>query len=254
MVDRDPRIRFSDRVQDYVTYRPGYPPEVLRILRDEVGLLPEFSVADVGSGTGLFSKLLLEHGCRVYGVEPNAPMRAAAERLLGSDARYTSIDGSAEATSLATASVDFVTCAQAFHWFDPQLARAEFRRIARPGARAALLWNTRELHADEFSEAYEQLVLAYGTDYAQTRHDSTRTHQAIVHLFETSGYERRTFRHDHILEFDQLRGLLLSASYIPKEPNLVEELTKKLRALFDQNMRQGLVSVRYKVEIYFGTL
>src|SRR5450631_505601 len=120
--------RFSDRVENYVRYRPGYPPEALQVLQNECGLAPNHVVADIASGTGIWTRMLLENGNPVSGVEPNTEMRQAGERLLATFPSFTSVTGSAEATTLADQSVDFVTAAQAAHWFDSEGARREFVR------------------------------------------------------------------------------------------------------------------------------
>src|SRR4029453_17979120 len=120
--------RFSSRVEDYIKYRPSYPPALLDTLVTQCRLTPTAEVADIGSGTGLLSELFLRNGNRVYGVEPNREMREAGERLLSAYPSFVSVDGRAEATMLDDASVDFVTAGQAFHWFDPPHARREFMR------------------------------------------------------------------------------------------------------------------------------
>jgi SAM-dependent methyltransferase len=135
------------------------PPEVLPFLEGECGLTDRWVVADIGSGTGILSELFLGNGNRVFGVEPNAEMRRAAERLLGGDARFTSVAGSAEATTLAEGSVDLVAAGQAFHWFDPEAARAEFLRVLKPGGWVALAWNARRRSGTPFLEDYERLLL-----------------------------------------------------------------------------------------------
>ena len=125
--------RFSDRVENYVLYRPGYPPEALQALRDECGLTPNHVIADIASGTGIWTRMLLQNGNKVFGVEPNPEMRKAGERLLAAFPNFTSVAGTAEATTLADQSVDFVTAAQAAHWFDRKRSRREFVRILKPG-------------------------------------------------------------------------------------------------------------------------
>src|ERR1700675_1047450 len=132
MAFADAKQRFSNRVVDYVRYRPGYPAALLDLLRAECGFSSNHLVADVGSGTALLTKLFLENGNRVFGVEPNQEMRQAGEEFLKSFPKFTSVAGSAEATTIGDASVDFVTAGQAFHWFDPRAARREFIRILKP--------------------------------------------------------------------------------------------------------------------------
>ena len=135
--------RFSDRVEKYVLYRPGYPPEALRTLQTECGLTPSHGIADIASGTGIWTRMLLENGNAVFGVEPNAEMRKAGERLLSGFPKFNSVAGTAEATTLADRSIDFVTAAQAAHWFDLPKARREFARILKPEGWAVLIWNER---------------------------------------------------------------------------------------------------------------
>ena len=172
-MSKAPTARFSDRVENYIRYRPGYPPEVIELLRAECGLEPAHVVADIASGTGVFTRLLLENGNAVFAVEPNAEMREAGNRLLDSHARLTSVAGTAEDTTLPSASVDFVTAAQAAHWFDRRRARAEFARILKPGGWCALIWNERRTETTPFLREYEQLLLSYGTDYKEIRHENT---------------------------------------------------------------------------------
>ena len=164
--------RFSDRVADYVRYRPGYPPETLDVLRDAVGLTSHSVVADIGSGTGISTELLLRSGAEVYGVEPNDPMRAAAESQLSANPKFRSVRGTAEATTLADGSVDIIAAAQAFHWFDRDRTRAEFTRILRPGGYVVLLWNSRHVDTTPLLRGYEALLQQYATDYNAVNHQN----------------------------------------------------------------------------------
>ena len=137
--------RFSNRVANYVKYRPGYPRAIIGYLEQTCGFTHESVVADIGCGTGLSSQLFLENCKRVIGVEPNAAMRAAAIEFLADFPDFSIIDGTSEATTLPDHSVDIVVAAQAFHWFDPERTRAEFRRILKPGGHVVLIWNERQL-------------------------------------------------------------------------------------------------------------
>src|SRR5215470_11011072 len=152
--------RFSSRVDNYVLYRPGYPPEVLETLQRDCGLTSSSVVADVGSGTGLLTKVFLDNGNSVFAVEPNQDMREAGERSLGGYPRFTSVDGTAEATTLASHTVDLVTAGQAAHWFDLAKARAEFARILKPKGWAVLVWNERKTASTPFLVEYENLLVA----------------------------------------------------------------------------------------------
>ncbi|MDQ6648272.1 MAG: class I SAM-dependent methyltransferase, partial [Pseudomonadota bacterium] len=161
----DSTARFSDRVGDYVRYRPDYPLAIIDWLQQEQGVNLSWQVADIGAGTGISSKMFLDADFRVTAVEPNAPMRAAAEQWLSGHDGFDAVDGVADATTLAGASVDLVTVAQAFHWFDEDAARREFARILRPLGLVAIWWNSRRLVGTPFLEGYEALLQRYGTDY-----------------------------------------------------------------------------------------
>src|SRR5258708_29430755 len=121
--------RFSNRVANYVKYRPGYPREIVGFLEAKCGLTHESVIADIGCGTGISSRMFLENGSRVIGVEPNAAMRAAAEEYLAGFPNFMPVDGTSDRTTLPDASVDLVVAAQAFHWFEPEKTRPEFGRI-----------------------------------------------------------------------------------------------------------------------------
>src|SRR4051812_31213057 len=163
----DSTQRFSSRVESYVRYRPSYPSAVIELLKNECGLTANSIIADIAFGTGIFTKLLLENGNRVFGIEPNANMRRAGEEFLGSFPNFTSVAGTAEDSTLSSQSVDFATAAQAAHWFDLKQARAEFMRILKPGGWSVLVWNERSVNSTAFLREYEQLVLDFGTDYKE---------------------------------------------------------------------------------------
>lgn len=248
----DPTRRFSDRVDNYIRYRPGYPAEVLEILWAETGLTPESVVADVGSGTGILSELFLKHGNTVYGVEPNDAMRQAAERLLAKYPQFHSVAGSAEATTLPPASVDYVVAGQAFHWFDRPRARAEFARILRPRGWVVLLWNARRVDATPFLRDYETLLQAYSIDYRQVRHENV-TPEVLADWFADGQYQTRRLYNEQRFDFAGLKGRLLSSSYAPNEshPNCGAMLDR-LREIFDHYQHDGHVCIEYDTELYFG--
>jgi SAM-dependent methyltransferase len=176
MTFTDAKQRFSNRVADYVRYRPSYPSALIDLLRDECGLRPDHAVADVGSGTGLLSKLFLENGNRVLGIEPNEEMRRAGEEYLATYKNFSSVRGSSEATTLADSSVAFITAAQAFHWFEPIATRREFLRILKPSGWVVVIWNDRRISETAFGRAYEDLLVRYGTDYTRVKEAHPETH------------------------------------------------------------------------------
>jgi SAM-dependent methyltransferase len=248
-----PTARFSDRVEDYVRYRPGYPPEAVELLSVECGLKPFHAIADVASGTGALTRLLLENGNRVFAIEPNAAMREAGSRLLQSFAQHTSVAGTAEDTTLPSTSVDFVTAAQAAHWFDRRLAREEFIRILKPGGWCVLIWNERRTEATPFLRDYEELLLTYGTDYKEIRHE--RTTASIHEFFAPASHQERVFDLRQRFDFEGTAGRLLSSSYAPlaghpKHPPMMAELAR----IFHAHAQQGMVEFEYNTRVFYGKL
>lgn len=246
--------RFSDRVADYVRYRPDYPSALLAWLQSEHGVDSTWRVADVGAGTGISAKMFLDAGYRVTAVEPNAPMRAAAAQWLSAYPAFDAIDGCADATGLPDASVDLVTVAQAFHWFDEEATRREFARILRPRGLAAIWWNSRRLSGTRFLEGYEALLQTYGTDYtsvAERYADDARMRAWFGNGFRGNA----SFEHGQLLDFDALRGRLMSSSYAPKEDRPGHQpMLRALRELFDNCAEDGTVSFDYDTRIFAGYL
>src|SRR5271157_1327914 len=177
---RDPSARFSDRADDYVKYRPHYSPEVAQALQEACGLRSQHLIADVGCGTGLLAKILLDNGNRVIGVEPNREMRVAGADYLAAYPNFNMVDGSAEATTLPGSSVDFVVAGQAFHWFRPDETRIEFARILKPRGWAVLVWHDRNVDSTPFLRAYEDFVRRHSVDYEQVTHKHLARYEAML--------------------------------------------------------------------------
>ena len=247
----DSTRRFSDRVDNYVRYRPSYPLAVLDILRETTQLSLEDAIADIGSGTGISASLFLQAGHEVYGIEPNADMRQAAEALLESYSAFHSLDGTAECTNLPAQSMDYVIAAQAFHWFDPVMAKQEMMRILRPKGWILLLWNTRKIDSTPFACAYEDLLKEYGMDYLSIRHRNISPEQLKDFLGDS--FQSFTLENSQCFDFEGLKGRLLSSSYMPNEgrPNFMAMITA-LQLLFDAHQQEGFVTVEYDTELYLG--
>ena len=254
MDTRDPTSRFSDRVHDYRRGRPGYPPALLDFLERQCGLGPQAVVADVGSGTGIFTELLLERGARVFAVEPNADMAGAAEERLGARPAFASVRGRAEDTGLPASSVDLVTMAQALHWFEPEGTRREFARILRPTGFVAAMWNARRREGTPFLRGYEALLLRWGTDYAAVGRRGGEE-AAVEALFGEGSYQRRALEYTQPLDRDTLRARLLSSSYTPAadDPRRTPMLAD-LDALFAAHQVDGRVTMEYDTEVFWGAL
>lgn len=260
---RDPTKRFSDRVESYARYRPSYPEELLRLLEAECGLGPGVRVADVGSGTGILSRLLLKRGARVYGVEPDPKMRETGERLLSGSSEapenspsftnFTSIPGTAESTTLPDSSVELVTAAQAFHWFDPALAREEFVRILAPGGYVVLVWNSPRYEATPFMRDYRRILQRFGTDWKKVSHLALDADSLAP--FFGGDLEERCFENRQTLDGESLRGRLLSSSFVPGPGEAGSgPMLGELAEVFERHRRGGEVVFEYEVRVFYGRL
>lgn len=248
----DPTRRFSNRVNYYIRYRPHYPAAILDFLKAELSLSPQAVFADIGSGTGILAEMFLRNGNPVFGVEPNPEMRAAAEALLNAYPQFYSVNGRAEATTLAESSIDMITAGQAFHWFQVDQARQEFRRILKPAGQVVLVWNSRKPDASPFMQAYEQLLRDYAGEYEEvTCHN---VDEAVLADFFGS-YARRDFPNYQEFDHEGLTGRLLSSSYapLPGHPHH-EPMLAELRRIFEVYQSAGRVRFEYETEVYYGWL
>lgn len=248
----EPTKRFSNRVENYIKYRPGYPQEAIDFLQKQFGLTSLSVVADVGSGTGIFTKLLLNKVYRVYAVEPNEPMRQAAEEDLKSYPSFISIPGSAEHTNLATGSIDLITSATAFHWFNLEETKKEFQRILKPAGAVALLWNMRMPDADNFAKAYTNLLDNYATDHTAVK-DKTTNGLRLNDFFDSNGYQTTKFINHQEFDLQGLIGRALSSSFVPL-PDTPEGkiFFEKLKAIFEEHQVNGKVNFHYDTTVYTG--
>jgi SAM-dependent methyltransferase len=250
---RDPTTRFDDRVDDYVRNRPGYPPDAIGLLGRDCGLRAGCDVADVGSGTGKLTELLLAAGARVFAVEPSAGMRAAAERLLGRMPGFVSVEGRAEATGLPNASVDLVTAAQAFHWFDQAAARVEFLRILRPRGVVALTWNEQDVTGSPFQEEYQGFLWRFSVDYAEVDHRHAASRERIAAFFGSGDVREAEFPNHQDLDLDGLRGRYISCSYaLPRGDPRFPEAMSALEGIFRRHQHDGRVRMAYRTRVYHG--
>jgi len=249
----DPTKRFSSRVENYVRYRPGYPPEIVALLHAQCGLTSSSVIADIGSGTGMLSRLFLENGNRVFGVEPNQAMREAGEELLAESENFTSISGTAESTTLPAASVDFVTAAQAAHWFDRDKARQEFVRILAPRGWTALIWNDRRTDSTPFLREYENLLLTYSIDYREVQHRNMS--ETIDRFFAPARFQQSVLEMRQEFDYAGLEGRLLSSSYAPLSghPNHAPMMAE-LRRIFDKYQVNRRVVMEYDTQVFYSQM
>jgi ubiquinone/menaquinone biosynthesis C-methylase UbiE len=245
--------RFSNRVEQYVKYRPTYPKDIIPFLERTVGLNSSFAVTDIGSGTGISSKIFLDYGNMVYAVEPNKEMRNKAEELLQQYNSFISINGTAEQTTLEDASADMIISGQAFHWFDATKTKKEFRRIAKAHTYCVLIWNER-LVASPFEKAYEQLLLDYSGDYKNVNHKNI-SEQKIADFFSPNNFILQVFPNKQVFDFEALKGRLLSSSYTPDESHpsfrgMIDTLQKN----FEKYQINNTVQFNYETKLYTGKI
>lgn len=249
----DSITRFSNRVENYLKYRPRYPPEIISLLEAECGLTPASIIADVAYGTGFLTELFLKNGNTVFGIEPNAEMRAAGENLLASYSNFTSVVGTAEATSLEDSSVDFATAGQAFHWFDVERTKKEFSRILRPDGWCMFVWNGFNSEDTGPMQEFQKVFVEYSTDY----HHAVRevNDSDMEEFFSPRPYYKRSFANDQSLDFEGLVGRVLSMSYAPVQdaPNY-RLLITALKDLFDKYEQNGRFTIHYDTPVYYGQL
>jgi ubiquinone/menaquinone biosynthesis C-methylase UbiE len=242
----NPLTRFCDRVDDYVKYRPSYPAAAIDKILEGLAPPSQIVAADIGAGTGISSRLLAERGVSVIAIEPNAAMREAAEPHPLVEFR----DGTAEVTNLSDASVDLVTCFQAFHWFNPEPTLSEFRRILKPSGRLAVVWNNRD-EEDALTAEYNRLVRAASNNHpAESRMKMVEPLLATKHFVNVREY---MFVYRHELDLSGLIGRATSASYVPREGEAYEQLISSLQELYQRFCdRRGFVYMVYRTSVHLA--
>lgn len=242
----NPLNRFSDRAVDYAKYRPSYPDEAIATLLAGLGNPSQLVAADIGAGTGIASRLLAEAGVHVIAIEPNAAMREAAIPHPLVEFR----DGTAEATHLPDASVDLVTCFQAFHWFNPEPTLLEFHRLLKPTGRLAVVWNDRD-RDHEFTQNYTRLV-----QIASNHHPAESRMTSVDPLLTSSLFldvRCITFTYRQPLDLEGLLGRVKSVSYIPQAGQALEQLRLGLEQLYNRDRdAQGFVYMTYCTSVYLA--
>ncbi len=249
---KSPTKRFSDRVRNYVKYRPTYPSKMLDTLVKYCLNDKNSVIADIGSGTGALSSLLLERGFRVFAVEPNREMRLAAEEKFKDSRLFMSLPYTAENTGLEDGSIDLVTAAQAFHWFDRKACRKEFKRILKEEGMLAIIWNQRKTDSI-FLHAYDELLIKFADEYKTVNHKNINDDE--VKAFFGNGCRLFTFNNSQTFDFEGLKGRMLSSSYTPTPGNPeYEALIAGLESLFARHSRKDRVIFEYETRLFAGRL
>lgn len=245
--------RFSNRVENYARYRPHYPTEIIPFLKEQIGLNNHWLIADIGSGTGISSEIFLQNGNTVYAVEPNKEMREAAETIFKSDEKFISINATAEATSLHNSSIDLIIAGQAFHWFDKDISKKEFQRIARPNAFLVLMWNDRKLESN-FQQSYEKMLEEFALDYEEVNQRNV-DEEKIRAFFSPNLHVLKSFHNSQNFDFEGLKGRLLSSSYAPLEHDTnYQPMMSRLEQIFETFNINSKVAFEYSCNLYYGKI
>ncbi|MEN2268936.1 class I SAM-dependent methyltransferase [Vibrio diabolicus] len=249
----NPVDRFSSRVADYDKYRPSYPLDLINKLLQQSNLNQCSVIADIGSGTGIFSELLVNQGVKVIGIEPNDAMRRSAESKLSHKANFTSLNATAESTGLDDGSVDVITAAQSFHWFNKDKTIPEFKRILKPKGVLALVWNQRCVEQD-FQIAYDEILGKYSKDYDSVNHKNLKDNE-VPQFFDSNRMETYTYNSEQLFDYEGLLGRMRSSSYCPL-PGTTEYscLVKELEGVFNQFSLHGQVKFKYKSSLFIGPI
>lgn len=245
----DSANRFNNRVKNYSLYRPDYPSFLFPFLEHELGLQKNMTLADIGSGTGLFSTHLLERGYNLIGVEPNVEMRAYAAFHLSRYSNFTSLPGTAENTGLPASSIDCIFVAQAFHWLNAAEAKKEFVRILKPGGSLVICWILAKQNSP-FLKEYEELRKQFGINYkAEKRNDE----DVLKKFYEPLEMEKKVFEFSKLFNFESLKGLLDSISFMPHHDDpQYAEMEKTLSTIFNKFNVDGYVEMEYELIVYWN--
>lgn len=249
---QDSKSRFSNRVEDYKRYRPSYPLEALQFIKDKCKVDVNYKIADIGSGTGISTKALLDSfQCNVYAVEPNENMRLEAESVLSENPLFHSVKGSAETTTLNDQSINMVTAFQAFHWFDKEEIKGEFRRILKEPRYVVLVWNDRITKGSKFLEGYES-ILQEMPEYSKVNHTDIEL-QDIERFFNSSEMIYKEFPNSQKFDYEGLKGRFFSSSYTPSRgtPEYDQQIIK-LHDLFKSTNVNGFIEFVYRTQVYIA--
>jgi ubiquinone/menaquinone biosynthesis C-methylase UbiE len=238
--------RFTNKAQDYAKYRPTYPQECINYLIKNMKIKNKI-IADIGSGTGKFTELILDYIKKVYAVEPNRYMRRQAEKLLNKNKKFISINGSAENTNLKNNSLDIIISAQAFHWFDLNKTKIEFRRILKSNSKIILIWNSK-INNTKYLKEQKQILNKYVLK-------ENNRNKNIVNRFFSNNYKKISFNHYQEFNLEGVLGRIKSLSYCPL-PNTKEykNIEKKINIAFKKYSKNGLIKYNYRCNAYIGKI
>lgn len=246
--------RFTGRANDYAKYRPSYPQELFRFLKEKCGLKTADVVADVGAGTGIFTAGLLDTGFEVFAVEPNDDMRAQAEKSFGNNPAFHAVKGSAEDTKIEKESVSLVTAAQSFHWFCVEKFAQECSRILKPLGEVALVWNNRD-YTSCLEQEYQELCRQYCPEYRGPSGGKFPGTETFQKFFQDGVYAEFVFPNDIFCTCEEFIGRNLSSSYaLRQEDERYALFIQAQEKLFAKYAKDGILTLKNAACLYLGTV
>ncbi|RXJ02465.1 SAM-dependent methyltransferase [Anaerobacillus alkaliphilus] len=245
--------KFNGKAGIYSLYRPDYPDQLIKDIIEEFHLNKNSLIADIGSGTGIFSKKLLKFQLQVVAVEPNEEMRDVAKSELNEYTRFTSINGTAENTTLEANSIDIITVAQAFHWFNQGKFKKECQRILKPGGKVFIVFNNRDIHSDVSKEIIS-IFKKYCSDFRGFS-NGIEEDLDVYNNFFTTDYSYNSYDFPLLYDKSSFIGRHLSASYALKEGDpLYPQFLEEFSNLFDFYQKDGILHLPNVTKSYWGSV
>ena len=245
--------KFTGKADIYAKYRPTYPDSFIKYLYHDIGFNNNSVIADIGSGTGILTELLLKQGSTVYGIEPNEDMRKSAEITLSLYSNFHSVNATAEQTDRPDLSVNYITAAQAFHWFDRKRFKSECQRILCKNGLVVLVWNSRDNTSDLVKEndlINRKFCPNFKGFSGGMRGESPEEYRDF---FKNGLCEYKIFNHDLLFDEDGFIGRNMSASYAPRPTEYnYEPYVSALKQLFEKYNASGILCMPNLTRSYVG--
>jgi SAM-dependent methyltransferase len=245
-------LPYTDRAARYARYRWDYAAQAIDAIFSITGIGLTSCAADVGSGTGILTRHLVDRVRSVYAVEPDVSMRWWAEQALANAPTFNSVAGSAQTTTLPDRSVDLIVVGQALHWFDPLPSRQEFLRILIPGGWLAVLWN------QGTDAALAQALSALCTPengWDTSIPNQRREVKPFDFYFGHAAYLQREFAAVKRETWEEFFGALCSDSHAPAETQpSFERLRNAAWQVFRAHSEDGFITVRYRTHLVLGVI
>ncbi|MCX6158877.1 MAG: class I SAM-dependent methyltransferase [Ignavibacteriae bacterium] len=249
---KDNVANFTGRVEEYAKCRPGYPEQIISLLENKIGFDQSKDIADIGCGTGKLSRVFLNNGNLVFGVEPNEEMRKMAETLLNKFINFISVEGTAETTMLATNSVDVITVGQAFHWFDLKKAKKEFKRILRKDGCVVIVWNERNNNT-QVMKAVNRILLSLNQEHEEAEKNLVDKN-LLSAFFGVDKVGKSTFPNYQMLDLAGLKGRIHSISYVPDSGSENKRVMNEVKDVFEKFNNGGQVKIEYTTRVFWGNI